>query len=78
MTTGKERYEAQRRNEAGQPIDADGTRLINGCRVIYEEAGFSIISHPNTGFQVYGSGGRVGTYKTIEAAKRRITKESAA
>lgn len=67
----------------GQPcqdcIDAElasprsnGRRIINGCPVVFEANGYSVIDHP-TGYQVYAPDGwRVAyTYKTLAGAARR-------
>lgn len=51
------------------------TRKINGCTVIHTEGEANIIKHP-LGYMLYLGGWRVGTYKTLTGAQRRIAREA--
>lgn len=60
-------------SDAWSTADCQDPRIINGCPIVYEANGYSVIAHPNTGFQVYSPDGwRLPyIYKTLEGAKAR-------
>lgn len=49
-------------------------RKINGCEIIREANGVSMIEHP-AGFMIYNRGPRIATLKTRAGADRRFDRE---